>query len=245
MQSAIEAIPLEKLTANPANPNRMSRSNFARLVAHIERTGRYEPIVVRPYSPQSPQRENNSKTSASSANSAVKDSFYQIINGHHRCEALRKLGRPSAQCIVWDVDEHEADLLLATLNRLSGRDDLHKRSELISKLAGRLGPDSSKQLSRLLPESKKQIDRLRQLAMQTKSILQLAEPGKQLATAVVFFLTDEQKDLLDKALAKAAKDLSAGPSSARRKAEALTEIVKFFMTQTKYSEEQVQWRRKK
>jgi ParB family chromosome partitioning protein len=217
MNSVLESIPLEKLTANPANPNRMSKSNFTKLTAHIERTGRYEPIVVRPH----PQEQDK----------------YEIINGHHRCEALRKLGRPNAQCIVWGVDEYEADLLLATLNRLSGRDDLHKRSELISKLAGRLDPDISG-LLRLLPESKKQIERLKQLAMRTKSILQLTKPSKQLATAVVFFLTDEQKVLLDKALAKAAKNLSTDLPSARRKTEALMEIVKFFMTQTKQSEEQ-------
>ena len=39
-------------------------------------------------------------------------------------EALRRLGRASARCEVWAVDDDEAMLLLATLNRLQGRDDV-------------------------------------------------------------------------------------------------------------------------
>ncbi len=220
MQTKIESIPLSKLTANPANPNRMSKTNFTRLVAHIERTGRYEPVVVRPH----PRKRDK----------------YEIINGHHRCKALKKLGHSNAQCVVWDVDGPETDLLLATLNRLAGRDDLHKRSELISRLAGRLETDKSKHLSRLLPESKKQIERLMELAVQKSrfvGILNLAEQAKQ-PVAVVFFLTEEQKDILEEALAIAAKDTSKELPTARRKATALLEIVKVFMTQTKRTEEQ-------
>jgi len=212
MQSTIELILLSKLTANPANPNRMSKTNFIRLVAHIERTGRYEPIVVRPH----PRKRDK----------------YEIINGHHRCEALRKLGHSNAQCIVWDVDQAEAELLLATLNRLAGRDDLHKRSELISKLAGQFDPDKSGQLSRLLPESKKQIERLMELALKKKIVPKLTEQAKQLAIAVVFFLTDKQKGLLDEALAIAAKGSSAELSTAQRKAEALIKIAKAFLDES-------------
>ncbi len=209
MQNKIENIPLEKLTANPANPNRMSKSNFAKLVAHIERTARYEPIIVRPH----PRKKNR----------------YEIINGHHRCEALKKLGHSTAQCIVWDVDGPEADVLLATLNRLAGRDDVHKRSELIERLSRQL---DNKQLSRLLPESKKQIERLKNLSVYRLQGAQFPRPTespKDLAQAVVFFLTDEQKKILDEALAIAAKDSSDGLSIAQRKAEALMKIAKDFL----------------
>jgi ParB/RepB/Spo0J family partition protein len=222
MQNVIETIPLEKLRPNPANPNRMSKANLARLVTHIERTGRYEPLIVRPC----PQKKNR----------------YEIINGHHRCQALKKLGHSSAQCVIWNVDGPETDLLLATLNRLAGRDDLHKRSRLISKLAGRLDSldsarDRTKQLSRLLPESKRQIERLMELALKKQPVLKPAGQAGQLATAVVFFLTNEQKSFLEEALAGAAKDSSKQLPAAKKKATALLEIVKVFMTQTKKMED--------
>jgi ParB/RepB/Spo0J family partition protein len=206
MQNAIESISLSKLTANPANPNRMSKSNFAKLVAHIERTGRYEPIIIHPH----PQKQDK----------------YEIINGHHRCEALRRLGHSKAQCIVWDVDKAEVDMLLVTLNRLAGHDDIHKRSELIQRLSRRF---DIRQLSRLLPENKKQIERLRELAIKKQPVLNLTEQAKQFASAVVFFLTDKQKGLLDKALATAATDTSDELSTAQRRAEALIRIVKTFL----------------
>jgi ParB/RepB/Spo0J family partition protein len=206
MQNAIESISLSKLTANPANPNRMSKSNFAKLVAHIERTGRYEPIIIHPH----PQKQDK----------------YEIINGHHRCEALRRLGHSKAQCIVWDVDKAEVDMLLVTLNRLAGHDDIHKRSELIQRLSRRF---DIRQLSRLLPENKKQIERLRELAIKKQPVLNLTEQAKQFASAVVFFLTDKQKGLLDKALATAATDTSDELSTAQRRAEALIIIVKTFL----------------
>jgi ParB-like chromosome segregation protein Spo0J len=224
MQSVIELIPLSKLTANPANPNRMSKSNFNKLVAHIERTGRYEPIVVRP----------QTRRIKGPASTRIGKAGYEIINGHHRCEALRKLGHQKAQCLVWDVDQAEADLLLATLNRLQGRDEIHKRSELIERLSRLVAsprgeePDS-KQLSKLLPESKKQIERLMELCRQKQPLSKPAELTGQLANAVIFFLTDEQKNILDKALAKAVKDLSAGLTSSQRRAEALLKVVKIYL----------------
>jgi len=98
MANSIRSIALEKLIAHPDNPNRMSNANLAKLVRNIERTGRYEPITVRPH----PQK---------------KDCF-QIINGYHRCHALTKLGYKTADCIVWDIDDKQTDILLATLNRL-------------------------------------------------------------------------------------------------------------------------------
>jgi ParB-like chromosome segregation protein Spo0J len=102
-QNKIHRISLEKLHAHPDNPNSMSKETFAKLVRNIERTGRYEPIVIR-----------------------QKDTSWQIINGHHRVKALRQLGYKTADCLVWDVDDHETEILLATLNRLGGSDTLEK-----------------------------------------------------------------------------------------------------------------------
>jgi len=73
----------------------MSKANLAKLVRNIEQTGQYEPIIVRPH----PQRKG----------------CFQIINGYHRCHALTKLGYKTADCIVWDIDDKQTDILLATL----------------------------------------------------------------------------------------------------------------------------------
>ena len=48
MANSIQSIALDKLVAHPDNPNRMSKANFAKLIRNIKRTGRYEPLVVRP-----------------------------------------------------------------------------------------------------------------------------------------------------------------------------------------------------
>ena len=100
MTNSIHSIALDKLDFHPDNPNKQSKVNFAKLVCNIERTGRYEPFVVRP--------------------SPKKTGCFQIINGHHRYHALAKLGYEAADAIVWDVDDEQTDILLATLNRLGG-----------------------------------------------------------------------------------------------------------------------------
>ena len=100
MTNSTQSIALDKLAAHPDNPNQQSKVNFAKLVRNIERTGRYEPLIVRPC-PDKAER-------------------FQIINGYHRCHALAKLGYKTADCIVWDIDNEETDILLTTLNRLGG-----------------------------------------------------------------------------------------------------------------------------
>ena len=116
----IEQIEISRLIAHPDNPNRMDDECFDMLVGHIERSGNYEPVIVRAH----PGREGD----------------YQIINGHHRTKALGKLGHTQANCIVWDVDDDQVRILLATLNRLAGSDSIIKRSALVERLSQKLDP---------------------------------------------------------------------------------------------------------
>jgi hypothetical protein len=106
----LKTIAINKLAAHPANPNVMSEVKFNKLVRNIERTGLYEPIVVRAH----PKKKD----------------YFQIINGHHRVKALEKLDRKVADCVVWDVDDEQAEVLLATLNRLTGSDEPARKIEL-------------------------------------------------------------------------------------------------------------------
>jgi len=205
-RSTIQSIALDRLIAHPDNPNRMSSSSFAKLVRNIEQTGRYEPLIVRPYrekprhsrrgiaasrhcertkplalSEAHPERDRRvkaegvqesralvtpakagvqrhreeldsrlrgndravgvSRTAIPANDNENQESRienrgrFQIINGYHRWQALRQLGYRRADVIVWDVDDHQADLLLATLNRLVGSDELSRKISLLKKLS--------------------------------------------------------------------------------------------------------------
>ena len=192
MGNSVHQIALEKLNAHPDNPNQQSKVNFGRLVRNIERTGRYEPLIVRP--------------------DAKRAGRYQIINGHHRCGALTKLGYDKADCIVWDVDDEQTDVLLATLNRLCGRDDAGKKMRLLKRLTKKTG---AAELSKLLPQTTKQIE----------SLVSLKKPGAPakiakdcFARAMVFFLTEEQHQIVGKALLKAQRQQCKDAKAVRRAA---------------------------
>ena len=193
----IQAIGIDRLLANPASPNRMPRAAFAKLKSHIERTGNYEPIVVRRHS--------------------GRPRCFEIINGAHRAEVLGQLGYTSADCVVWEVDDDEMLVLSGTLNRLGGRDDLGAKSALIRLLCERF---DVRQLAARLPESRKTIERLRDVEKQPPAT---AARAKAFLNPVVFFLTDEQKQILNDAMGGgAAKDKA--PTSAPARARTLTAI---------------------
>ena len=168
-------IPLTQLIPHPANPNRMAEETFAKLKGHIARTGRYEAIVVRPMRSEGsgfgvqgsgptldagrpkpfPPTAVGGLCPTPDAQSAIRNPQsaiprYQILNGHHRVEVLRQLGCETARCDVWDVDDAEALVLVATLNRLSGEDDPVKRDALLAEL---LKSFDAPQLADLVPES--------------------------------------------------------------------------------------------
>ncbi|MHC4619775.1 MAG: ParB/RepB/Spo0J family partition protein [Planctomycetota bacterium] len=202
MRNSVQSIALDKLAGHPDNPNRQSKANFAKLVRNIARTGRYEPLIVRPY----PEKEG----------------FYQIINGHHRRRALSELGYEAADCIVWDVDDEQTDILLATLNRLGGSDVLARKLKLLERLKKRFG---SRELSRLAPQTKKQIERLTNLKMPRGPVKM--EAGFS-ANPMVFLLNDEQQGIVEEALTLAGQN-SAEKTRAARNAAALAEIAGEFV----------------
>ena len=201
-ENRVSAIPIEKMVAHPDNPNRMSKKNFAKLVRNVERTGRYEPLVVRPC----PQREG----------------FFQIINGHHRCRALRELGYETADAMVWDIDDHDADVLLATVNRLGGRDVLDKKLALLCRLNERTHP---RDLAKLLPLSRPQIQRLTKISSNGLARIKLAKPD--FATPVVFFVSRRQQKIIENALSLA-REAGNGKTKAQKNAAALTQIAEQF-----------------
>jgi len=166
-------IPLSQLRAHPMNSNVMSEQLLVKLVEHIGRSGKYPPLIVRP----------------------MEQGAYQVLDGHHRWAALQRVEHEAAACVVWEVDDAGALLLLSTLNRLQGQDDPRKRSRLLIELQEKLG-QSEGELAKLLPESTEQVRKylkLREALPQPRTPRALA----LMPVAVTFFLTGAQKAALE------------------------------------------------
>ena len=218
MTNTIQSIALDKLDFHPDNPNRMSKVNFGKLVRNIERSGRYEPLIVRPC--------------------PDKADYFQIINGHHRCHALAKLGYETADCVVWDIDDEETDVLLATLNRLGGSDELAKKLKLLERLSKRTEANI---LARILPQTRSQIERLNSMLDARYSMLNACKSevenrkSKAFANSLVFFVDDKQQEQIEKALllveevsVRSPKD-KAEMTNAAKRAAALAHIAQHFL----------------
>ncbi len=201
-------IGLDDLVAHPLNSNVMPPDLQEKLRAHIKRTGRYPFLVVRPH-PTEPGR-------------------FQVLDGHHRVAILRELGHTEARCDVWDVDDHEAKLLLATLNRLQGQDVPIRRAELIHELLGEM---SAEDLAGLLPETDKQLEELHALlefpADEVAAFLeeQAAEAEKVLPRVMSFVVSPDQEKVIEQAVELA----SDGTPGRDRKARGLANLAKSFL----------------
>lgn len=204
IKNRVSTIAIDKLVVHPANANRMSKAGFAKLVRNIERTGRYEPLVVRP-----------------------NGDCFQIINGHHRWRALQQLGYKTADAVVWDVDDHETHILLATLNRLGGSDVLEKKLALLKRLNKRM---KARELAKLLPLRAPQIERLTNLKPPTAPARTRAG---RFAHPLVLFLNDAQQQIVKNALSLATKSegvvAAKAPTSAAKKAAAITHMARHFI----------------
>lgn len=137
----LQNIPVDLLVEHPENSNFMDAERLKKLRRHIERTGRYEPLTVRPH----PWEEGK----------------FQVINGHNRLRVLRALNYQMAHCVVWNLDDDQTRLYLATLNRLSGSDVPERRAALLENL---LATFDVNELSTLLPDDRKQIEELERLS---------------------------------------------------------------------------------
>jgi ParB-like chromosome segregation protein Spo0J len=201
-------VALDDLLPHPLNSNVMSADLQAKLRAHIKRTGRYPFLVVRPHPDESGK--------------------YQVLDGHHRVAVLRDLGHAEARCDVWQVDDREAKLLLATLNRLQGQDTPARRAQLLHELLSDMSPSD---LGGLLPETEKQLEELHSLlefpAEEIAALLeqQAADAEKVLPRILTFVVTPEQEELIERAVEMA----SDGTQGRDRKARGLANLATRFL----------------
>ena len=201
-------VDLTDLIPHPLNANVMPEDLREKLKAHIKRTGRTPFVVVRPH-----------------PNEAGK---YQILDGHHRVSILRELGHTEARCDLWDVSDREANLLLATLNRLEGQDEPIRRAQLLHELLGEMSLDD---LAGLLPETDRQLEELHALlefpADEVAALLEdeAEQEERVLPRVMSFVVTPEQEQLIEAAV-EAASDGTPGRD---RKARGLANLAQHFM----------------
>jgi ParB family chromosome partitioning protein len=206
MGNTIRSIALDKLVAHPDSANRQSKVTFGKLVRNIERSGLYEPLIVRPC--------------------AGKEGRFEIINGCHRWRALAQLGYERCDCIVWEVDDEEAEILLATLNRLGGTDELGKKQALLRRLSERREPA---ELGKLLPQTARQIERL--VNMERPSAAVKAKAAN-FANPVVFFVNDTQQQIIENAISLVGECGGKMTKGARR-AAGLANIARYYIENLK------------
>lgn len=202
----LQEILIDRLVPHPENSNHMSAEMLRKLRRHIERTGRYEPLTVR----QHPNAEDK----------------YEVLNGHNRLRVLRAVGHQSARCVIWDVDDAQARLYLATLNRLAGTDVPERRAALLDSLMKAFDVDD---LAGLLPEDRSQIEELERLAR-----LEPAELGPASASGeqtphvpVILDFVLEEAEAKEVNLALDLIRVSDGEESSR--SQALVGLARFYL----------------
>jgi len=213
VDATLQDIPIDCLVAHPENSNHMTAEMLKKLRRHIERTGKYEPLTVRPH----PSAEGK----------------YEVLNGHNRLRVLRAIGHQSVRCVVWDVDDDQARLYLATLNRLAGSDIPERRAAL---LEGLLGTFDIAELSALLPDDRRQLEELERLArLEAEDLIAAGAPDKHGSSVPVildFVLEEaEAKEVnlaLDMIRASEEDNLSAS--------QTLVRLARFYLAQCRPSE---------
>lgn len=89
---------------------------------------------------------------------------YLLLDGWHRLSVAKELVSEdkfweNVWCEDWELTDKQVDLLLTTLNRLRGEDDINKRAILVSTLYEQY--DGNKELLlKLIPESDQELSNL-------------------------------------------------------------------------------------
>ena len=166
-------LPIDRLDPHPLNSNVMPKALLDKLVSAIERTGLYPPIIVRPIGER-----------------------YQILDGHHRVQVLKHLGHTQANAVVWPVDEEQALVMLASLNRMRGEDDPRKRAALLGKLSQSMGVG---ELVKRLPEDTARVKKMLTLNSAPPSP-KSANPIEQMPVCVHFFVLPAQRKAIEQRL---------------------------------------------
>lgn len=167
------SLPIDQLDPHPLNSNVMPKVLLDKLANEIGRNGLYPPIIVRPVGER-----------------------YQVLDGHHRVQVLRQLGHRTAQANIWPVDDEQAMLFLASLNRMRGEDDPHKRAALLDRLRQNMGIAD---LAKRLPEDTGRVKKMLELHAASPSP-KPPQPVDQMPVCLTFFVLPEQRKAIEQRL---------------------------------------------
>lgn len=189
----IQQIPVEKLVAYPDQPFKpYSDEKLHELAEDIKDNGVLSPIIIRPLG-----------------------KGYQILAGHNRTNASKLAGLETVPCIVKDVDDETAQLILVNTN-LNQRQELlpsekayaykmqmesiksqGKRTDLTLYQVG-TKLDSGNALSEKTTESRTNIFRYIRLTLLTNDFLEQVDSGKLafLTGVELSYLPFEEQDLV-------------------------------------------------
>ncbi len=197
-------IDINLLIPHPENSNFMKAETLAKLRKHIEQTNRYEPLTVRPHPAETGK--------------------YQVINGHNRLRVLHALNHKTTHCVVWNLDDVQTRLYLATLNRLSGNDIPERRAVLLESLATSFDAD---ELAMLLPDDEKQLEELKRLSqIGPEELLERSTTEDKLHIPVLLsFMVDE----VEAKEINLALDLLLNTKKLESRSQALTQIARFYL----------------
>jgi ParB/RepB/Spo0J family partition protein len=173
--STATKLPIDRLDPHPLNSNAMPKALLDKLANEIQRTGLYPPIIARHIG----QR-------------------YQILDGHHRVKVLTQLGHTEASAVLWHVDDEQALVMLASLNRMRGEDDPRKRAALLGKLRESM---DVKQLAQRLPEDVGRVKRLLEMNAAPPSPQRPAAID-QMPVCLHFFVLPGQRKQIEQKLAE-------------------------------------------
>ena len=196
----IQKIKIDRLVPNDWNPNYIKPDIYKKLKRNIERqTDSVLPIVVRKH--------------------PSKKGFYQIIDGYHRFNIYKELGRTEIDVVVIEANDEDAKILTVNLNYLRGQAKPLEYARLIHDLSEKLTIDD---LSLVLPDTKLQLlDRLELLKLpsdiQDDLKVQAKSEKKTALVTISFQVTAEEEEIIEAALKS---------TELKRKGAALTEMVK-------------------
>ena len=158
----------------------MNAETLKKLRRHIERNRIYEPITIRPH----PREQDK----------------FEVTNGHNRLRVLRVLDYQKVCCIVWDIDDDQTRLYLASLGRLSGGDIPERRAILMENLLERFDVSD---LTDLLPDDKKRIEELERIAhteLDEPALNSTEHETTSIPAIVTFMLDEDETEVIDLAL---------------------------------------------
>jgi len=204
-QISLQEIPLNLLVPHPENSNFMDEETLKKLRRHIERTGRYEPLTVRPH--------------------PLEKGRFQVVNGHNRLRVLRALNYEMAHCVVWNLDDNETRIYLATLNRLSGKEVPERRAMLLEHLFTSFDIE---EITSLLPDNQKQLDKLKELShIDLEDVVSPSSRPKEFEAPVILSFMMEESEAKEVNLAL---DLLINQKVELTRSQALIQLAKCYLS---------------